>query len=83
MSENESMNVSKGTCYYAEHNVTKGDFIPCGNVELGHWPCCHTGDVCLGYLNGNACYDAETGSTYLAGCTDNDLTDRACPHKSL
>ncbi|KAK8094706.1 hypothetical protein PG997_001391 [Apiospora hydei] len=32
------INVSNGTCYYTEHEKTKGNFIPCGNVAFGHWP---------------------------------------------
>ncbi|KAK8087180.1 hypothetical protein PG994_002154 [Apiospora phragmitis] len=41
------INVSNGTCYYAEHEETKGNFIACGNVAFGHWPCCQAGDIRL------------------------------------
>lgn len=51
------INVSNGTCYFAQQSETNGDFIPCGNIALGHWPCCKTGDVCLGFETANACYD--------------------------
>ncbi|ETS85444.1 hypothetical protein PFICI_03469 [Pestalotiopsis fici W106-1] len=75
-------NVSNGTCYFTQNTETKGSFIPCGNVALGHWPCCHTGDFCLSFDKANACYDPETGNTYLAGCTDAGFNDPACPWKS-
>ncbi|KAK9421418.1 hypothetical protein SUNI508_05653 [Seiridium unicorne] len=75
-------NLSNGTCYYAESAETKGEFIPCGNSALGHWPCCYRGDSCLSFQDANACFDNPTGNTYFAGCTDPSFTDRACPQKS-
>ncbi|KAK8130391.1 hypothetical protein PG999_002771 [Apiospora kogelbergensis] len=77
------INVSNGTCYYTEHMQTKGNFIACGNVAFGHWPCCQAGDMCLSLGNANACWDSDTGNTYLAGCTDAGFNARACPWKSL
>lgn len=54
-----SPDVSNGTCYSAENTQADGKYIPCGNVALGHWPCCHAGDVCLSFDDANACYDAD------------------------
>ncbi|KAK8039385.1 hypothetical protein PG993_007796 [Apiospora rasikravindrae] len=76
------INVSNGTCYYTEHEKTKGNFIACGNVAFGHWPCCQAGDMCLSLGNANGCWDSDTGNTYLAGCTDAGFNARACPWKS-
>ncbi|KAK7948063.1 uncharacterized protein PG986_008949 [Apiospora aurea] len=70
------INVSNGTCYYTEHEKTKGDFIACGNVAFGHWPCCQAGDMCLSLGNANGCWDSDTG------CTDAGFNARACPWKS-
>ncbi|KAK6844935.1 hypothetical protein PG995_015045 [Apiospora arundinis] len=53
------INVSNGTCYYTEHMQTKGNFIACGNVAFGHWPCCQAGDMCLSLGNANACWDSD------------------------
>ncbi|KAK8133761.1 hypothetical protein PG984_005773 [Apiospora sp. TS-2023a] len=75
------INVSNGTCYYTEHKETRGDFIACGNVAFGHWPCCQAGDMCLSFGNVNGCWDSDTGNTYLAGCTDPGFNARACPWK--
>lgn len=52
--------ISNGTCYQAQYSETNGDFIPCGNVAFGNWPCCAAGDVCLGFEGANACYDANS-----------------------
>lgn len=52
-----NLNLSNGTCYFAQQTETNGDFIPCGNIALGNWPCCKAGDVCLGFESANACYD--------------------------
>ncbi|KAI1856522.1 uncharacterized protein JN550_013763 [Neoarthrinium moseri] len=75
-------NISNGTCYSTENTETKGDFIACGNAALGHWPCCHMGDYCLSFDNANACWDPDSGNTYIAGCTDSGFNSRACPWKS-
>ncbi|KAK7921308.1 hypothetical protein PG985_009330 [Apiospora marii] len=75
------INVSNGTCYYTEHEETRGNFIACGNVAFGHWPCCQAGDMCLSLGNVNGCWDSDTGNTYLAGCTDPGFNARACPWK--
>ncbi|KAH6647829.1 hypothetical protein BKA67DRAFT_539670 [Truncatella angustata] len=76
MSVDANPHVSNGTCYSKKGRLSKGSFIPCGNIAFGHWPCCHTGSICLDFDNSNACYDAETG------CTDSGFNDRACPWKS-
>ncbi|CAN8104888.1 unnamed protein product [Discula destructiva] len=76
-----NVNLSNGTCYYAPRAVTNGDFIPCGNIALGNWPCCKTGDVCLAFETANACYDYASGNTYVAGCTDQEYVDSTCPQK--
>ncbi|KAK8025474.1 hypothetical protein PG990_003297 [Apiospora arundinis] len=72
------INVSNGTCYYTEHMQTKGNFIACGNVAFGHWPCCQAG----GYVPQSG-YHGTAGNTYLAGCTDAGFNARSCPWKSL
>ncbi|KAH8649850.1 hypothetical protein BX600DRAFT_517084 [Xylariales sp. PMI_506] len=82
MSSNANVNISNGTCYYTENSLARADLIPCGNIALGNWPCCFAGDVCLDFEDANACYDATTGNTYLAGCTDIGFNSRACPWKS-
>lgn len=53
-----NVDISNGTCYRAQYAETAGDFIPCGNVAFGNWPCCLPGDVCLGFEGANACYNA-------------------------
>ncbi|ORY62594.1 uncharacterized protein BCR38DRAFT_372584 [Pseudomassariella vexata] len=82
MSDTSSPDVSHGTCYYAQNSEAKGDFIPCGNIEWGDWPCCHVGSICLGYDDSNACWDYDTGNTYVAGCTDSGYSARVCPNKT-
>lgn len=57
-------NVSNGTCYSTENTEAIGNFIPCGNVALGHWPCCHAGDFCLSFDDANACWDLESKSSF-------------------
>lgn len=56
-------NLSNGTCYYGKNNQTKGDFVPCGNIVFGNWPCCALGDSCLGFDQANACYDQDCQCT--------------------
>lgn len=63
-------NISNGTCYFGKNNQTKGDFIPCGNIAFGNWPCCYLGDSCLGFQTANACYDQKSDlalSSFLSG----------------
>ncbi|KAK0647081.1 hypothetical protein B0T16DRAFT_493928 [Cercophora newfieldiana] len=74
-------NISNGTCYYAENTVTKGNFIPCGNDALQAWPCCAAGSFCLALGDANACWDAKSGNTYVAGCTDPSFGSPNCLHK--
>lgn len=76
-----SPNVSNGTCYFGINNQTKGDFVPCGNIAFGDWPCCALGDSCLGFESANACYDPDSGNAYMAGCTDQSYVDKTCPQK--
>ncbi|KAJ4386008.1 hypothetical protein N0V93_008899 [Gnomoniopsis smithogilvyi] len=73
--------VSNGTCYSSADSKSTGDFIPCGNVEFGDWPCCLPGNVCLSFGDANACWDHGTGNTYVAGCTDSNYVDKTCPQK--
>lgn len=71
--------VSYGSCWIngdAEEAPTR--YIPCGNANFGHVPCCESQDMCL---SSNACYNAQFGITYLAGCTDETYKDNACPNK--
>ncbi|KAI1091349.1 hypothetical protein F5B19DRAFT_493576 [Rostrohypoxylon terebratum] len=73
------IDISNGTCYYAANTQAKGDYIPCGNVDIGlNWACCVAGDICLG---SSACYHLHFDVTYLAGCTDPNYTDITCPPK--
>ncbi|KAK0728303.1 hypothetical protein B0T26DRAFT_697533 [Lasiosphaeria miniovina] len=74
-------NIANGTCYYAENTVTKGDFIPCGNELIETWPCCKAGSYCLSLGDANACWDAKSGNTYVAGCTDPSFVSPNCLHK--
>lgn len=70
--------ISNGTCFHAPKKRAAPNFIPCGNWVFGHIPCCQAGDVCLA---DNACYNAQHGTTYLAGCTEADYDDPSCPDK--
>ncbi|KAK5327289.1 hypothetical protein LTR93_002673 [Exophiala xenobiotica] len=70
--------ISNGTCYYGSGNQAPSRFIPCGNSALGHKTCCESQDMCL---SSRACYNAQYGVTYLAGCTDPDYENEACPDK--
>lgn len=54
--------LSNGTCYFGKDNQTRGDFIPCGNIAFGDWPCCSLGDSCLGFETANACFDPDSQS---------------------
>ncbi|KAK0623995.1 hypothetical protein B0T14DRAFT_454150 [Immersiella caudata] len=74
-------NISNGTCYYAENTATKGDFFPCGNDAIQAWPCCKAGSFCLALGDANACWDAKSGNTYVAGCTDPSFGSPNCLHK--
>lgn len=74
-------NISNGTCYYAENTLTKGDFVPCGNDAIQAWPCCKLGSFCLSLGDANACWDAKSGNTYVAGCTDPSFTSPNCARK--
>ncbi|KAK3356304.1 hypothetical protein B0T25DRAFT_134274 [Lasiosphaeria hispida] len=74
-------NISNGTCYYAENTKTNGDFIPCGNNAIQTWPCCKAGSFCLALGDANACWDANSGNTYVAGCTDPSFGSPDCLHK--
>lgn len=58
-------NLSNGTCYFGKNNQTRGDFVPCGNIAYGNWPCCALGDSCLGFESANACYDPNCESNIL------------------
>ncbi|KAK3317057.1 hypothetical protein B0H66DRAFT_576673 [Apodospora peruviana] len=74
-------NLSNGTCYYAENTITKGNFVPCGNDAIQTWPCCMAGSFCLGLGDSNSCWDAKSGNTYVAGCTDPSFVSPECQHK--
>jgi len=71
--------ISNGTCYYREGGRLSARYIPCGNSALGHKTCCESLDMCLSSLS---CYNGQYGVTYLAGCTDPDYQDAACPDKN-
>ena len=73
-----NLNISEGTCYFSSGNEAPSRFIPCGNSQGGHVPCCESQDNCL---SSNACYNPQYGVTYLAGCTDSSYDDPACPNK--
>ncbi|KIW12797.1 hypothetical protein PV08_07984 [Exophiala spinifera] len=70
--------ISNGTCYYNSGSEAPSRFIPCGNAAIRHKSCCESSDMCL---SSHACYNAQYGVTYLAGCTDPDYEDEACPVK--
>ncbi|ROW02967.1 hypothetical protein VSDG_01797 [Cytospora chrysosperma] len=72
-------NIANGTCYIAYNQAAGSELVPCGNAGIADVPCCFGGDYCD---SSNTCYDKDTGSTYLAGCTDSEYTDPACPWKS-
>ncbi|OTB09953.1 hypothetical protein K445DRAFT_28104 [Daldinia sp. EC12] len=77
--EDDPINISNGTCYYAVNTKAKEDYIPCGNVEVGSdWHCCVAGDICL---EDSACYHKKYDITYLAGCTDKRYSAPNCPYK--
>lgn len=75
--------ISNGTCYSSANSKSTGDFIPCGNVEFGNWPCCLAGNVCLDFGDANACWDHGTGNTYVAGCTDSDVSQKTASENNI
>ena len=72
-------NISNGACYYAPGKQLDKSYLPCGNADGGHLPCCEARDKCLSSL---ACY-SDIGTTYLAGCTDESYSDELCPDKGI
>ncbi|KAI3401517.1 hypothetical protein diail_10951 [Diaporthe ilicicola] len=79
MSNEADLYISNGTCYYGEGQISDPRYIPCGNAQLsGVQHCCFEGSYCL---KSYACYDAPTGVTYLAGCTDPTFLDEQCAQK--
>ncbi|KAI0912108.1 hypothetical protein F4823DRAFT_623133 [Ustulina deusta] len=71
--------VSNGSCWANVNVALEDEYIPCGNVADGNsYACCHYGDNCLA---SNACYHAQFGITYLAGCTSQDFSGPACQNK--
>lgn len=76
---NFNADISNGTCYSGPGEILNQRFIPCGNAEGGHLPCCESLDMCLSSL---ACYNGQYGTTYLAGCTDESYSDVLCPNKN-
>lgn len=75
--------ISNGTCYSSSGKELDKSFIPCGNNAFGHQTCCGAGDNCLGDKACFGIHGTGYGSylTYLAGCTDPDYEDEACPDK--
>ncbi|CAN8104655.1 unnamed protein product [Discula destructiva] len=71
--------IANGTCYYAPFKAAGDELVPCGNGGIDTVACCFGGDYCDAQYS---CYDDDTGNTYLAGCTDSQYTDTACPWKS-
>jgi hypothetical protein len=69
-----------GSCYSDANSKAPSRFIPCGNVALGHVPCCESGDVCL---SSRACFNGQYYVTYLAGCTDESYGHENCPDKGV
>ncbi|KAH8895643.1 hypothetical protein GQ53DRAFT_681163, partial [Thozetella sp. PMI_491] len=70
--------ISNGTCYYSPYLETVPAFLPCGNDAIEYHTCCQAGDM---RLSSKACYNWDTGVTYLAGCSDPKYTDSSCPNK--
>ena len=77
--------VSNGTCYSAAGKRLDGSFIPCGNDAFGRQTCCGAGDNCLADRACFGIHGSGYGSllTYMAGCTDPDYKDAACPNKLI
>lgn len=66
-------------CYYDIDTLASDDLLPCyGSTISQHYSCCRAGDKCL---ENNACYDVDTGVTYLYGCTDPTFRDPHCSSK--
>lgn len=65
---------------YVEAGVLAPEYIhPCWtSFKTPHYSCCKVGNKCL---EQNACYDLDTGNTYLYGCTDPEYKDERCPSK--
>lgn len=78
MSETPNIYVSNGTCYFNQGFEADSSMIPCGNEFFAHATCCQANDTCL---ENSACYNAEYGVTYVAGCTDPDYGSSVCPDK--
>ncbi|EXJ59268.1 hypothetical protein A1O7_06700 [Cladophialophora yegresii CBS 114405] len=72
--------ISNGTCYYYDGYEADSRYIPCGNAALGPKVCCESLDMCL---SSGACYNAQYGVTYLAGCTIETYDDPICPKKTF
>ncbi|KIW67879.1 hypothetical protein PV04_07094 [Phialophora macrospora] len=72
--------ISNGTCYYYDGYEADSRYIPCGNAALGPKVCCESLDMCL---SSGACYNAQYGVTYLAGCTVQTYDDPICPKKTF
>lgn len=77
-SPNLNQDLSSGVCYKDTDDLASLGYIPCGNSALGHKSCCQAFDMCL---SSNACYNAQYGVTYIAGCTDKDYEHHTCPEK--
>lgn len=75
--------ISNGTCYSAAGKRLDESFIPCGNDAFGHQTCCGAGDNCLADRSCWGQHGTGYGSslTYMAGCTDPEYKDAACPNK--
>ena len=70
--------ISWGRCFFDNSAISPSRYIPCGNSNFGHVPCCESGDMCL---SSGACYNGQYGVTYLSGCTDRLYQDDDCPGK--
>ncbi|KAK4198388.1 hypothetical protein QBC40DRAFT_256125 [Triangularia verruculosa] len=79
--DDDDINISNGTCYYAPGKKAHEQFIPCGNVDFGNNMCCWAGSFCLG--PGNICQMPDEGAVYMAGCTDSTYEDPSCPDKKV
>ncbi|KAH7395055.1 hypothetical protein DE146DRAFT_68518 [Phaeosphaeria sp. MPI-PUGE-AT-0046c] len=67
------------SCYWSANKLAPDDYLPCyGSTTTAQYSCCQAGDKCL---EGNACYDQDTGVTYQYGCTDPTFKDPHCPQK--
>lgn len=65
-------------CYHGPEALLDSRFVSCRNNENNFGSCCMLGDYCLQY---GACFNLNSGMTYIAGCTDPTyaINETVCP----